>query len=442
MADLRLDFEWLSYPDDDPKVGETTAQFELRVDGLCLTRNEDAWSRTVRDHVIVSLYPLAMWFVSSWWRLNHEILPADVRMGLAHDWRMSHELAAANMGFVWPNLVLAPDRDEIHVWAQASQDRGQTPIKYLNGLNRSQTVPKGQFIHEVSSFINHVIARLHETGQQESELAQLWALILEDQNTPKACQKRRFEAELGFDPEECPDPLIRQAISLEKKIGAASFSELAGAYAGNPGKQIEAMNALAASNGIIGKPDVPSMELERPEREPWKRAVSVAHELRRQIGQPGGALSNGVLYDLLGLSKRYLESWAPSGRAKASIANRTGESTMKFIPRKTHPASRRFELARFIGDYTQSVNLDPNSWLVTADLATARQKFQRAFAAEFLCPVSSLVEFLDGDFSESAVEDAASYFTVSDRTIEALLINNGYFARPHTEADMPYDLAV
>jgi len=54
MTDLRFDFEWLSYPDDDPKVGETTARFKIHVDGLCITRNEDVWSGTVRDHVIVS----------------------------------------------------------------------------------------------------------------------------------------------------------------------------------------------------------------------------------------------------------------------------------------------------------------------------------------------------------------------------------------------------
>ena len=204
MADLRFDFEWLSYPDDNLEVGETTAQLKVYVGDVCLTRNEDAWSRTVRDDVIVSLYPLAMWFASSWWRLNHEILPADARMGLAHDWRMSHELAAADMGFVWPNLVLAPDRDEVHVWAQASQDREQTPVKYLNGLTYSRAIPREQFTHEISSFVNHVIARLHETGSRDSELTQLWALILEDQANPQEQQKRRMEAELGFDPEECP----------------------------------------------------------------------------------------------------------------------------------------------------------------------------------------------------------------------------------------------
>ena len=229
---------------------------------------------------------------------------------------------------------------------------------------------------------------------------------------------------------------------LEKKIGTDSFSELAGAYAGNIGNRVDAMSALAASNGIAGKPDIPRIDLEKPEREPWKLAVSAAHELRRQIGEPGGALSTDVLCDLLGLSKQDVENWTPSGQAKASVAGGTDKKTVKFIPRKTHPISRRFELARFIGDYTRVMKLDPKAWLVTADLSTTRQKFQRAFAAEFLCPISSLVEFLDGDLSESAVEDAANHFDVSERTVESLLMNNEYFSRTAPESNMPYDLAI
>ena len=442
MADFCLDIEWVPCRDSNPKVGETTARFEIHVDGLCLTHNKDVWAKAVRNHVVVSLYPLALWFASSWWRLNHEILPADARTGLAHDWRMNHELAAANMGLVWPNLLFAPDRDEMHVWAQASQDCQQTPVKYLNGLSHSQTIPKKQFVNAVSLLIDRVIARLHETGQRGSELARLWALIADDQMSPENCQKRRIEAELGFDPEECPSTLIKKAISLGKRIGVASFSELAGAYAGSTGSRMDAMGALADSKGIVGKPYMPDISFEGTESEPWKPAVSTAHEIRGQIGKLDGALSNDILYDLLGLSKKDVDGWRPSGRTKASIAGGTSKNTLKFVPRKTHPVSRRFELARFIGDYTRSVKSDPKSWLVTADLSTTRQKFQRAFAAEFLCPISSLVEFLDGDFSESAVEDAATHFDVSERTVESLLMNNGYFSRHVPESDMPYDLVV
>ena len=428
MTDIRFDFDWDSYPDDDRKVGETTARLKIHVDGTCLTRNRDIWSETIQDNVIVSLYPIAMWFASSWWRLNHEIRPAlaDVRSGLPHDWRMSHELAAANMGFVWPNLVLAPDEDEIRVWAQASPDQGQAAVKYLNGLSRSRTLPREQFASKVSTFIEHVIARLSEAGLQDSELAQLWALIAADRENPRAYQKRRIEAELGFDPEECPNSLIKQAISLEKKIGTTSFSELAGAYAGHTENPLMAMKALAASEGITGKPNVPCMVVDQSGREPWKHAVSHARELRNKIGNLGGALSNDTLYELLGLSKKAIEDWVPTGRARASVAECPNNEKVKFVPRKKHPDAKRFELARFIGDYTRARNLYPESWLVTADLTTARQTFQRAFAAEFLCPISSLVEYLDGDFSEIAFEEAADNFHVSERTVESLLMNNGY----------------
>ena len=81
-------------------------------------------------------------------------------------------------------------------------------------------------------------------------------------------------------------------------------------------------------------------------------------------------------------------------------------------------------MARFLGDYVSREAKD-GQWLVSTDLGTARQKFQRAFAAEFLCPISALVEFLGEDYSETAIEDAAEHFQVGQRTVESLLVNNG-----------------
>ena len=63
---------------------------------------------------------------------------------------------------------------------------------------------------------------------------------------------------------------------------------------------------------------------------------------------------------------------------------------------------------------------------MSSDLTTARQKRQRSFAAEFLCPIDALVAFLNGNYSESAQEEAAENFQVSEKTVETLLINHGY----------------
>jgi len=68
-------------------------------------------------------------------------------------------------------------------------------------------------------------------------------------------------------------------------------------------------------------------------------------------------------------------------------------------------------------------------WLPTTDTATARQKLQRAFAAEFLCPITTLQEYLNGDLSEEAIEDAGEHFEVSSVMVRSHLANNGLLPR-------------
>ena len=51
---------------------------------------------------------------------------------------------------------------------------------------------------------------------------------------------------------------------------------------------------------------------------------------------------------------------------------------------------------------------------------------QRAFAAEFLCPIEALLARLDDDLSDDAIEEAADHFGVSERTAQSQLVNHGY----------------
>ncbi len=102
-----------------------------------------------------------------------------------------------------------------------------------------------------------------------------------------------------------------------------------------------------------------------------------------------------------------------------------------------------------VGDISLTKNEDTwsqtirDSVLVSAyPLGTSRQKYQRAFAAEFLCPLSSLQAYLENDYSESAIEDAAEYFKVSSQTVESILENNGLISSPQSasylERSFPY----
>jgi hypothetical protein len=110
----------------------------LHVGNVNLLKNEDIWSRTIQESVLVSSYPLAMWLASSWWRLNWEPLPARRRGdGPSVDWRMAHELGAANHGFVWPQIIFASDCEVMQVWAVPSGINDNQSVRYLNELEKS-----------------------------------------------------------------------------------------------------------------------------------------------------------------------------------------------------------------------------------------------------------------------------------------------------------------
>ena len=58
-----------------------------------------------------------------------------------------------------------------------------------------------------------------------------------------------------------------------------------------------------------------------------------------------------------------------------------------------------------------------------------RQKRQRAFAAEILCPFEHASELLDADYSEESQERVAAEYQVSTLLVRTQLVNNGLLGR-------------
>ena len=440
MSDLKFSCEWLSTGKDIAPLRETAGQLTIRLGDVSLTKNEDIWSKTVRDSVLVSAYPLAMWLAASWWRLSYEPLPRH-GMSPVLDWRMSHEMGAANSGFVWPYVVMASDGEVVQTWALPSDESGTQSIRYLTGLSVPRAIALEEFQRSVSDFIGMVLSRLRSVGCADTDLSGLWSLVLEDQAHLDSAKARRLEAQMGYDPDECPNAVMAEALVLEKKLGMSALSELAPVFGRrNDGAALGEISKLANVDGLQGKPEAIVARLANalPMGPPWQRAVETARELRAKLGNEGGPLDDGSLYGLLGLKPEAVAEWAPPTRHQVGLAVPLGNQGLKFVPRKRHPVAKRFEFARFLGDYA---NGEPKRWLTSTDLATSRQKFQRAFAAEFLCPIKALDRFLSGDFSEPAIEEAATKFHVSEKTIESLLANNGYIAPRFDDGALPYRLA-
>lgn len=437
MADLRFSMDWLSGSSGEPEVAATAAMLTMSVDNVSLTKSQDVWAKTVRDHVFVSAYPLAMWFVSSWWRLNHEPMPNQQP---GHDWRMAHELGAANHGYVWPRVVFVPDGEAVHVWAGPTMTENQS-VQYLQGLEVPRVITLGGFRNSIERFVQSVVARLDATDLVATDLAQLWAILQEDLANPEASRRRKLEAELGFDPEECPEHMLEAALRWESKVGDTALSELAPAITSvGQSADLTTLGQLEDTAGIVGIPELSPDDIDHLNRgAPWERAMHDAKALRRRLGNVSAPLPSSQLHQWLGLSSTALSTWsAPRRSSPVAVAMPLDSRRIKFVPRRRNAVGQRFELARFLGEYLRQGS-DEGQWLASTDLSTSRQKYQRAFAAELLCPLDALLSVLDGDYSSYAIEEAASIFDVSEQVVENLLYNNGVIPHPHQQ--LPYQMA-
>lgn len=446
MTRRRINFsiQWEAAGNDSAELYHTMARFSFTVNEYLLTRNEDAWSRTVKDDVLVSLFPLATWFASSWWRLLHEPHPnRGVRP--SSSWRMAHELSAANHGFVWPTVMFATDGEGIHVWSSPSDQNQEQSVRYLNGSRFPSFVPLDDFRREVSGLIGAVLDRLRDTGHAESELSQLWNVVCEEAANPEVAKRRSFEAMMGYDPEDCPEELLRAMLTLSDKVGDESLAELMSAMATGgefQQRQEQQVKRFSDLKGLEGKPDIPEIvpASQGHVYAPWMLAVQDAKAMRDHLGQGLDPISDEKLFDSLGISGATAKSYTLENTSRVSVAIPEERGRMRFMPRKKHPTARRFEFARLLADciFQQQHG---SGWLVSSDLSTFRQKYQRAFAAELLCPVDGVKQLMQEDYSESAIEDTAEHFGVSTTTVASLLANNGLIesdASPAGNGCWPY----
>jgi Zn-dependent peptidase ImmA (M78 family) len=423
--------EWLTPADDPPELAATSGLLEIRAGRVVLTRNEDIWSRTVRDAVLVSVYPLAHWLAWNWWRLSFEPLPSSMP---PIAWRLAHELGAADHGYVWPRVLFASDGETVQVYAEPLATPGQS-VQYLSGLEVPVSVPLAHFQTVLDSFLDEVVERLAATGLRHTALAGLWEQLRSERSDPTLTECRRFEALLGIDREDCPEEILAELLRWRNRIGPSAIEELSTAI-GLKRDPVTEIASLEYAQGVNLAPQVKPETVDRRSA-PWVQGVEAARHLRAHLGIQEKPITDAELRALLGIGDHAKIDDVTDKRRPATVVRRIQNETV-LLPRKHHPTARRFELARVLGEWLADDPNDP-SWRISTDAFTARQKRQRAFAAEFLCPIDALIAYLDGDFSDDAILDAASHFAVSEQTVCSLLANNGYL--PRLDSPMPYRLA-
>ena len=421
MKPLSLEYEFSSADHGSPEERATTATLRILVEDEVATRIDDSWAKSVREWIRVGCYPLATWIAGSWWRLFYEAPLPQAHQRL--DWRMAHELAASGSGYLWPRLTFLPDGEALEVKCRPSPRVPAEPLGFLSSFRK--TIPRDEAERELAQFVSSVVARLDALGLTETELHAVWADLQHERSDMELARFRELEAELGFDPDEGPESLVVSLRALEPSAGKSAVVEVASAagVARASREPLEFVRAVTELSRSAGLPAVFDQNLRAlangASGRPWERGRLLAGRVRSALGIPRGAIDDGVLKQVLGA-----DFTRPTARAPIGLAVRTGEGRAAIHFRRSNSTGRRFEAARLVGEELLAPRED--SWLAITDAGTARQKAQRAFAAEFLVPIAELEMNLRGDFSQEALEAAAEEYVVSPLLISSHLANNGF----------------
>lgn len=419
---------WSNITSEDAH-GRTMSNLLINVNGLNLTENFNTWSQTVEESVLVSSAPLAMWFMQSWWRLLYEPLQSYSSGKLDVEWRIAHEIGAVDSGYVWPRIAFISDLENVYIHARPTMDRNQS-VRYINGTETIQSVSLGVFNNVISGFIQQVIDRLDGLGEMDTTIKDFWEIILEERSNPEIAFYRKVEAMLGYDPDEANKQVMDFALHNFERIGEHSLEELAPVYGRLSKNTLLDVEEFFTDRGVLGNPQIASStpgDFTIDAHQPWKQATRDAKIVREKIDLDASKpIESNRLLDLLGVASCDRDKWAAtatgSQNASVGVTDRN-KGQIRYVPRKTNLHGGRFEMARFLGDH---LTMQGSEWLVGADTHTVRQKYQRAFAAELLCPIDGLTDFLQGDFSTDRQLDAAEHFQVGERVVSSILANTGF----------------
>ena len=422
-----IDYEWL--PGDYGDVAErwTIAALVINVGPWCATEVEDIPAKTVRSSARLSALHLADWFATNWWRLLWEPR-ADT-----YSWQVSHRIGNAGNGYVWPDLSFSSDWQSVHIRSRPTARWEAEPIRYLNHFDYSVSIK--DFQRGLDDFVNGTIARLSSAQGSQSHLGMLWNEVTSERFDPESSELRILEACMGYDPDQAPFSLLdslRQEMSL---FGKSAIQEMAAAYRHEAIPHLKDLWGSAQHYGVVVR--VPKCDDIRRRLEsesdlmavPWQRATQAA-QVAREIWDLEPPISTKRFCDLLSIPQdNFLEdqpiAWGPF---TAGFRNTATTDSFHISLNRKYSASRRFDLARLLADHL--VTGEEEMLLPGTRSKTSRQKFQRAFAQEFLCPFDALLEHVSTEAPNSDdIYDAARYFDVSPIVIHTTLVNKGILGR-------------
>lgn len=421
--EIEVPVRWLESETTGNEYDPTRCDLRITVDGLPATQVEVVGVRTVRDSIRVSAAPLALWLASNWWRLRWE---SERRSA---DWHMVHRISSVGGGFVWPPMSICGSGTTVQINQRPRRQATFEPVRYLTKVNTY--VPAVDFEKQIDLYIGNVIERLDAIDKNHRDLAEMWSEVCAERNDPEIGDWRRLEALIGCNPDQGPHDVVETLLAARERIGPNAVAEFASEFDEQAARQIENIESSIHTNGKSVR--IPRSEIRLTPAysdfaTPWRVAESMARLAREAWGLDSGPVSNNQLAALVETSSEWITDDVSGVMAPVSAAARTLGSDLRVILNKRHTVQRRFMLARIMAEHVASDETE--RLLPCTNARTERQRFQRAFAQEFLCPYDALRSFLDTETpDDEAIEAAAEFFEVSPLGVRSALVNKGVLDR-------------
>lgn len=406
----------------------STCTLLLSLDNHLMTRMVDA-NQEVRDGPLVSAFRLAEWFLWNWWRIRWE--PA-YSGGTSVSWRQAHETASIGGGWLWPRFRFESDGRAITIRSSGSEATPTEPISYLAD-DVEHFVLATQFEQAIDAFVDQVISHLGE-NRLANPIRGMRHELRNERDDAKAATYRRLEALVGRNPDEVEDGVIDRLMKDRASLGVQAADEVAAVVPLTKDGAITAHRLRSEARQVgfdVSDRDGPApiadstVTLMASDHAvplvPWQVGASAAKALREGERLGDGPISDRMLGEMCGLPRGALRKSGEEKPAMAYTLSSKGGRRMVFRARV--PTGRRFDAARLLGDKLLVRNGE--SLQPATRTHTFRQKMQRAFAAELLCPLDALVDSLGGDYSDESIEEAANVFKVSPMVVATRLENNG-----------------
>jgi hypothetical protein len=367
------------------------------------------------DHLTISLYPLAEGLAHDWWTLFG-----------GRDREFS--LIRYRSGYAVPDIRLKFDGSVFEISAQ-QRTYLNPDVRFWAGP--SEVMSRGQAEMKIAGFVELVLNRLSDQGEQNTSAALRWARVQASRERPDEARFCEAAGALGVDPYQIPDAesdLIGRAASIFEGEPLNEF--LAGAKEFRPNPLLEWIAAVerrprhmsrvgdlsavaqTAADLTPARDQEPSWSLGYRRARATRRALDVGQrerfasfkQLARRLGATDGYDLAASVDGLRALRSDY------NDEVRIHLRNH-GSSSEAY-------ASHLFTFARAIGDaacFPQHTRAPINELHLAS-----RQAAGRAFAAEFLAPIDE-IESMRRDGHD--VVSIANEFVVSTVVIERQLEN-------------------